>query len=68
MKFELTENEMLEVLRFREEQDKKTGTSYYGAIGGVLTYSFTPNGLGTVVKVTHDVTGAVLDLTNMEDW
>lgn len=39
----------------------------YGAIGGELTYSFTPMSVGTITKVTHAVTKAKLDLTDY-DW
>jgi hypothetical protein len=46
------------------------GVPYQGAIGGGLTYSFTPTSLGTVLKVqyiTHSKTYE-LDLTEYEDW
>ena len=39
---------------------------YYGAIGGALTYRFTPTSIGVVVKVVHAITKNELDLT--EDW
>lgn len=44
---------------------------YLGAIGGALTYSFTPTGLGIVVRATffkdteHEAT---LDLTDYDAW
>jgi len=41
---------------------------YYGAIGGGLTYSFTPTGLGVVVKITHNATNAVLDASDYDNW
>jgi hypothetical protein len=38
-----------------------------GAIGGRLTFSFTPTGIGVVTKV--DCTcGEVLDLSDYENW
>jgi hypothetical protein len=40
---------------------------YSGAIGGELTYSFTPTSLGTIIKVKHS-SGAELDLTFYESW
>lgn len=46
---------------------RRFGNAYYGAIGGAVTYSFTPTGLGTVVKVAHSETGEELDLTDY-DW
>jgi hypothetical protein len=43
---------------------------YLGAIGGAITYSFTPTSLGTVIKVTWDdgVINETLDLTNYDYW
>ncbi len=38
-----------------------------GAIGGRLKYSFTPTGLGPIVKVTC-LCGEELDLTDVEKW
>jgi hypothetical protein len=37
---------------------------YYGAIGGALTFTFTPTSIGTLVSVKHSGTGAVLDLSD----
>lgn len=42
-------------------------TSYQGAIGGVLTYSFTPTSIGTVHKV-RCTCGAEMDVTDYEAW
>lgn len=44
------------------------GVPYYGAIGGALTFAFTPTSLGVVVKVTHGGTGAELDVTEYDLW
>jgi hypothetical protein len=41
---------------------------YYGAIGGALTYCFTPTALGDVVKVKHAGTGAELDVSDYGSW
>lgn len=46
----------------------KEGEPYYGAIGGSLTYSFTPTSVGEVCKVTHGFTKAVLDLSDYGSW
>lgn len=40
---------------------------YCGAIGGSLTYNFTPTSLGTVLKVRH-ASGAELDMTDYGSW
>lgn len=39
---------------------------YFGAIGGDLTYSFTPTSIGTIIKV--ESCGHELDLTDYESW
>lgn len=41
---------------------------YSGAIGGSVTYSFTPTSIGTVIKVNHELTGNVLDVTDYDMW
>jgi hypothetical protein len=41
---------------------------YYGAIGGAVTYCFTPNSIGMVVTVKHATTGEEIDLTDYEAW
>jgi hypothetical protein len=39
---------------------------YEGAIGGGLTYHFTPTSLGTILRVTYQ--DQELDLTDWENW
>jgi len=46
----------------------ENGIPYYGAIGGALTYSFTPTSLGVVVSVEHAFTKNSIDLTNYGEW
>lgn len=46
----------------------ESGFPYGGAIGGNLTYSFTPTSLGVVVRVTDTLSGNSLDLTEYLDW
>jgi hypothetical protein len=43
-------------------------TPYYGAIGGHLTYSFTPTSIGTIVVVENNVTKEKIDLTDYDLW
>lgn len=43
------------------------GEIYVGPIGGNLTFSFTPTGLGVIAKVRCSC-GAELDLTDYESW
>ena len=47
--------------------EKKHGMKYAGAIGGRLTYSFTPTSLGCIVKVKC-ACGSEIDLTEYEEW
>jgi hypothetical protein len=41
---------------------------YYGAIGGGETFSISGTSLGKVVKVTEEITGETIDLTDYESW
>ena len=53
------------------EHDKTcrmAGNRNTGAIGGRLTYSFTPTSLGTVTKVTCACGKGEIDLSHYEDW
>lgn len=44
------------------------GEPYYGAVGGGLTYSFTPTGLGPIIVVTESVTGKKLNVNDALGW
>lgn len=65
--------EMLKRQRAEGESDQfieavhASGSPYYGAIGGELTISFTPNSIGEVVKARHS-SGAEIDLTDYDSW
>ena len=48
------------------EDSKGRSIPYFGAIGGEVTFSFSPTGLGTVVQVK--CRDKVLDLTDYESW
>ncbi len=46
-------------------------TAEYGAIGGELTYSFTPTGLGVITTVEWmggTAVATTIDLTEYGDW
>ena len=51
-----------------EEHKMMGGQPYYGAIGGGLTYSFTPTSLGVVVEVTEAFTKKTINLTDYDSW
>jgi len=57
----ITDNQRIKINDFLK--DRK---DYEGAIGGAVTYSFTPTNLGTVVKVTYKDT--TIDITEYEHW
>ena len=44
------------------------GEPYYGAMGGGLSYSFTPTSLGTIIVVKESLTGKELNVTDALDW
>lgn len=44
------------------------GTPYYGAIGGGVSYNFTPTGLGTIITVTEITTGKTLNVNEATRW
>lgn len=46
----------------------KSGYPYTGAIGGGLTYCFSPTGLGIVTKVQYSLTDEEIDLTDYDEW
>ncbi len=52
------------------KKNKKPLNEYQGAIGGGLTYHFTPTSLGVVCKVTLSI-GTFedsIDLTEYDEW
>ena len=64
--FALSQTELEKLNKWLEERPKKD--AYTGAIGGRLTYMFTPNNLGMTVKVKDELTGDVVDLTDYSEW
>ena len=65
MKFELDKEERAKFDEWRKEINKKD--SPQAAIGGAYTFSFTPTGLGVIIKVKH-ISGLELDLTDIDKW
>lgn len=51
MKFYLDVKQLVSFNKWHKEHKQVCELTYAGAIGGRLTYSFTPTGLGTVVRV-----------------
>ena len=65
MKFELTAKESKKVTAWKNNHNCSVVEE--GAIGGVLTYSFTPTGLGTVT-IVKCACNKELDLTEYDLW
>lgn len=74
MRFELTPEQLEKIEVWEAAQDAKVAKQqgreepYYGAIGGALTYKFTPNSLGWGVRVVHNLTNEELDVSDYESW
>lgn len=72
--FSLDEKQIEKLEKWNQEQEAKAAEKqgkkepYYGAIGGALTYMFTPTSLGLVAKVEHGYTKETIDLTNYSEW
>lgn len=72
--FHLNEAQQAKLTAWSEEQDALTAAKqgadepYYGAIGGELTYSFTPTSLGVAVVVRHALTKNEINLTEYDLW
>lgn len=64
--FNLTKEEHEKIDKWNKLQDEivakiqNSAEPYYGAIGGALTYSFTPTSLGMITKVRHTLTKDVV--------
>lgn len=73
IRFELTEKQEAKVQAYINECDRMTAEKqgndlpYHGAIGGAVTYTFTPTGLGIVEKVKYAEFDA-LNLTDYDMW
>lgn len=66
--FHLSTEETLEYLNWKDNHDCPFADPMkQGAIGGRMTFSFTPTSLGLIAKVKC-ACGAELDLTHSEDW
>jgi len=46
----------------------ESGYPYTGAIGGEITFCFSPTSLGVCVVVTDQVTGEEINLTDYGSW
>ena len=76
MEFKLTEKQASDAWQFSQDHKHRAPTNwsenrcpikYEGAIGGALTYKFTPTNAGTVVGVVCEC-GEEYDLTDYSEW
>ena len=70
MEFQIDEKETKKLNDWLKEHNKKCvfkDPANQGAIGGRLTYSFTPTGLGCVIKITC-ACGENVDVTDYNAW
>ncbi len=65
--FELDVNQERSARLFRKEHHEKHKDENQGAIGGAITYSFTPTAIGTIIKISC-YCGESEDLTSYDNW
>lgn len=68
--FEISDEKELETLSkwFATHKCKfRDDPSAAGAIGGSISYRFTPTGVGTCIEVSCSC-GAKIDITNIDNW
>jgi len=67
MQFKIENMEKLNEWKQNHKCEYTENTMRVGAIGGRLTYKFTPTGLGCIQKVRCSC-GEEIDLTDLENW
>ncbi len=68
MTFTISGKELSKLVAWKKKQDAKTRRAYKGAIGGEYTFSFSPTGIGTAVRVENSITKEVIDVTDYDSW
>jgi hypothetical protein len=67
MKFVIPDESVKEFYNWKKQHDKTCQSKDAGAIGGRLSFSFTPTGLGDIIKIKC-MCGEFIDLTHSERW
>jgi hypothetical protein len=67
MIFRIHDEDLKEYGEWIKNHRKECQLDRLTAIGGALTYSFTPTGLGTITTIKCGC-GEELDLSHVEDW
>jgi len=68
--FNLNEKEKIELQKWLMKHDKMCKYKKFesqGAIGGRITYKFTPTSLGAII-VVECVCGKQIDITDVDSW
>lgn len=73
MSFELTEDQKKKFEKWNKEEiefmtDYGKKPLEIGAVGGHITFKFTPTGLGTIIKAENTITKRTIDLTDYDKW
>jgi hypothetical protein len=66
MLFELSQEEEKKFTKWNAKHSLCKGKE--GTLGGRLTFSFTPNGIGVITKVKCSICKKELDLTDISTW
>lgn len=72
--FKLTDEQLEKLFVWFKEQEEKDAKRqnrdkpYYGCIGGVYTYCFSPNSIGVCVKVINEFSKEEINLTEYDNW
>jgi hypothetical protein len=67
MEFILSPEELKRIKEWDDSHKCKITNKYVGAVGGRLTYSFTPTGMG-MITIVKCACGKKLDLTDCSSW
>jgi hypothetical protein len=68
MMFVLTDSELADIKKWHERHTcPYKGVEHVNGTGGNTTYSFTPTGIGTIIKAKCSC-GAEMDFTDYESW
>ena len=62
MKFEISDKELEKYNEWKEKIK-----DLYGEYG-LITFSFTPNGIGSGITVKSHLTGLEIDITDIDSW
>lgn len=68
MIFSISDKEMDKLEAWEKKQDTKSRKVHKDCTGGQYTYSFSPTGIGTTIRVENTITKEVIDITDYQSW